>query len=132
MRGLRGGAGKAVSARELANIFRRLENEGAHNIDLVTGTHFIPAIIEERMEPFLDELCTRKPDTPILFLGAPPVLNAWLKPERLQIDERKISLMGEIAKKMKKKYAKDMEGFDRKINELGKQIKDSSDDLKME
>lgn len=33
---------------------------------------------------------------------------------------------------MKRKYAKDMEGFDRKINELGKQIKDSSDDLKIE
>ena len=57
------------------------------------------------MEPFLDELCTRKPDTPVLFLGAPPVLNAWLKPDRLQIDERKIALMGAIAKKMKKKYA---------------------------
>lgn len=33
---------------------------------------------------------------------------------------------------MKKKYAKDMEGFDRKINEFEKQIKNSSDDFKME
>ena len=62
-----------------------------------------PDMIEKRMEPFLDELCSRRPDTPVLFLGAPPVLNAWLKPERLQIDEKKISLMGKIAKKMKKK-----------------------------
>ena len=62
-----------------------------------------PDMIEKRMEPFLDELCTRKPGTPVLFLGAPPVLNAWLKPERLLIDEKKIFLRGKIATKMKKK-----------------------------
>ena len=32
--------GKAVSVQELAEIFLRLQDEGAHNIDLVTPTHF--------------------------------------------------------------------------------------------
>ncbi len=42
----RGGAGKAVSAARLAEIFRELEEKGAHNINLVTPTHFAPSIIE--------------------------------------------------------------------------------------
>ena len=29
----------------LAEIFRELEEQGAHNINLVTGTHFVPAIL---------------------------------------------------------------------------------------
>lgn len=36
----RDGVGKAVTAEELAAIFSRLEKEGAHNINLVTPTHF--------------------------------------------------------------------------------------------
>jgi putative pyruvate formate lyase activating enzyme len=40
----RQGMGSAVSVDELAEIFIRLEMEGAHNINLVTGTHFIPSI----------------------------------------------------------------------------------------
>lgn len=41
-----GGAGKDYSAERLAQAFQTLESDGAHNIDLVTGTHFIPAIIK--------------------------------------------------------------------------------------
>ena len=97
-----GFSGSAHLELDMAKLLAELKAR----IYVIDAYHnLIPALIEERMEPFLDELCTRKPDTPVLFLGAPPVLNAWLKPERLQIDERKISLMGEIAKKMKKKYA---------------------------
>lgn len=41
----RGRAGKEVSPRELADILKRLEQEGVHNINFVTGTHFIPGIL---------------------------------------------------------------------------------------
>ena len=36
--------GKAVSAEELAHIFLKLQSDGAHNIDLVTPTHFADKI----------------------------------------------------------------------------------------
>lgn len=38
--------GRALTPRQLADVFRRLEDEGVHGIELVTGTHFIPAILE--------------------------------------------------------------------------------------
>lgn len=40
------GRGKVVSVEELSELFFRLEREGAHNINLVTPTHFAPQIIE--------------------------------------------------------------------------------------
>ena len=42
----RGSHGKTVGAEELADIFLRLQDEGAHNIDLVTPTHFAHRIKE--------------------------------------------------------------------------------------
>lgn len=42
----RGGVGKTVTVSRLAGIFRELEEKGAHNINLVTPTHFAPSIIE--------------------------------------------------------------------------------------
>ncbi len=41
-----GGFGKEVSAKKLRGIFEALIEQGAHNIDLVTPTHFIPQIKE--------------------------------------------------------------------------------------
>ena len=38
--------GRAVSPKELADIFLSLEAEGAHNINLVTPTHFADGVIE--------------------------------------------------------------------------------------
>nr|WP_319488523.1 radical SAM protein [uncultured Caproiciproducens sp.] len=38
--------GKIVSVQELAGIFDRLAAQGAHNINLVSPTQFVPAIIE--------------------------------------------------------------------------------------
>ncbi len=38
--------GRAVTADQLADIFKKLENDGAHNINLVTPTHFVKSIIE--------------------------------------------------------------------------------------
>lgn len=38
--------GKVISPKELADIFRELENRGAHNINLVNPTHYWEQIIE--------------------------------------------------------------------------------------
>ncbi len=40
------GQGKDISVRRLSDIFRELEDQDAHNINLVTGTPFVPAILE--------------------------------------------------------------------------------------
>lgn len=42
----RGSAGKEISVIRLARIFMELQEKGAHNINLVTPTHFVPHIIE--------------------------------------------------------------------------------------
>ena len=49
----RGRQGREVSAVELADIFRRLEDQGVHNLNLVTGTQFVHVILEalERARP---------------------------------------------------------------------------------
>lgn len=39
-------AGKTVSPAELAEIFSDLEGQGAHNINLVTPTHYAPSVID--------------------------------------------------------------------------------------
>lgn len=41
-----GGTGEIVSVGRLAEIFRELEAQGAHNINLVTAAQFAPAVIE--------------------------------------------------------------------------------------
>jgi len=41
-----GGQGETVTPKRLAQIFAELEAQGAHNINLVTATHFVPAVIE--------------------------------------------------------------------------------------
>ncbi len=42
----RGGIGKAVTVKRLTEIFFELKAQGAHNINLVTPTHFAPSIAE--------------------------------------------------------------------------------------
>jgi putative pyruvate formate lyase activating enzyme len=41
----RDGLGRVVSVEELASVFLTLQEKGAANINLVTGTHFVPHII---------------------------------------------------------------------------------------
>ena len=41
-----GGAGESVTPRRLADIFAELEEQGAHNINLVTAAHFVPAVLQ--------------------------------------------------------------------------------------
>ena len=40
------GKGKDITPKELADIFKKLEDLGAHNINLVTPTHFVDDIIK--------------------------------------------------------------------------------------
>ncbi len=47
----RGLAGWEADAAALRRIYRRLEEAGAHNIDLVTPTHFAGAVLESLEEP---------------------------------------------------------------------------------
>lgn len=42
----RGEGGRAVSVGQLRDIMLRLQDQGVHCIDLVTGSHFVPAIAE--------------------------------------------------------------------------------------
>ena len=41
-----GKAGREITTERLAEIFLELQEKGAHNIDLVTPTHYVPSIIE--------------------------------------------------------------------------------------
>ena len=41
-----GGLGKEISEERLAEIFLELQEKGAANINLVTGEHFVPGILE--------------------------------------------------------------------------------------
>ena len=41
------GVGKAVTTERLREIFRELIAQGAHNIDLITASHFVPFLLPE-------------------------------------------------------------------------------------
>lgn len=56
---LSGGEGIEITVSRLADIFRELEDQGADNIDLVTGTHFVPQIVKA--------LELYKPRVPVVF-----------------------------------------------------------------
>lgn len=56
-----GGRGKAITDERLAEIFLELQSQGAHNIDLVTGTHFVPNIINAL------DICGERLTIPVVF-----------------------------------------------------------------
>lgn len=51
--------GKTITSARLAEIFRELVEQGAHNINLVNPTHFVPAI--------LDALALYRPPVPLVY-----------------------------------------------------------------
>ncbi len=55
-------AGEPLDIRELANIMLNLQNNGAHNINLVTPTHFLAPIIKS-----LSIACTEGLHIPLLY-----------------------------------------------------------------
>lgn len=54
-----GCAGENISVRRLADIFRELEDQGAHNINLVTAAQFVPRVLEA--------LAIYRPGVPIVY-----------------------------------------------------------------
>ena len=54
-----GGFGRTVTVQRLSDIFKSLVDQGAHNINLVTATPYVPAI--------LDALNLYRPPVPIVF-----------------------------------------------------------------
>jgi len=54
--------GKEISTSRLAEIFLELEEKGAHNINLVTATHFVPHVISA-----LDTAKSRGLKIPVLY-----------------------------------------------------------------
>ncbi|MDQ9760832.1 hypothetical protein RFZ45_18480, partial [Acinetobacter baumannii] len=41
-----GSSGREITPERLAEIFLELQEKGAANINLVTGTHYVPGIVE--------------------------------------------------------------------------------------
>lgn len=56
------GHGKEIDAHRLAEIFLELQGKGAHNINLVTATHFVPHVIAA-----LDEAKQSGLNIPVLY-----------------------------------------------------------------
>jgi putative pyruvate formate lyase activating enzyme len=51
--------GRTLTPQELTNVFQRLVEQGAHNINLVTATHFAPAVAQA--------LSLWKPPVPVVY-----------------------------------------------------------------
>ena len=51
--------GARLAPEELSRVFRKLVEQGAHNLNLVTATHFVPAVIEA--------LSLWKPPVPVVY-----------------------------------------------------------------
>ncbi|OCN02876.1 radical SAM protein [Clostridium sp. W14A] len=51
--------GRILTPRELSDVFQRLVSQGAHNINLVTATHFVPAVVQA--------LALWKPPVPVVY-----------------------------------------------------------------
>ena len=64
-----------------------------------------PDLIRRNFEAFFDELCSKHPTTPVLLVGAPPVLNGWLRPDVSRNDEEKTRLFAELSKKVAARHA---------------------------
>jgi len=80
----RGGAGEKISVSRLAEIFLELQAQGAHNINLVTPTHYAPLVVRALEKVRGGALCIpvlvncggyEKPETVRLFEG---LVDIWL------------------------------------------------------
>ena len=72
------GVGKPLTPRRLREIYRELTAQGAACIDLVTPTHFTPAILESLAEPLL---------VPVVWNSG-----GYEKPETLRLLEGKVQV----------------------------------------
>lgn len=76
------GAGKAITADRLAEIFLALQSEGACNINLVTPTHFVPQIVSALKKAKADGL-----SVPIVYNTG-----GYEKPETLRLLEGMVDI----------------------------------------
>ena len=73
-----GEVGRPITARRLREIFKELISQGAACLDLVTPTHFTPAILESLAEPL---------DVPVVWNSG-----GYEKPETLALLEGKVKV----------------------------------------
>ena len=60
--------GRPFTPRELSDALKRLTDLGVHTLSFITGTPFVPRILEAL------ELCTRL----CLWYGIPPAMKPWI------------------------------------------------------
>lgn len=91
-----GGFGKEITVEQLADIFVNLQNDGAHNINLVTPTPYLPQIIEaidlvrEKIQiPFVANLGGyEKPETIQMLKGYIDIFLTDVKYQSSEIAEK--------------------------------------------
>ena len=79
----RGGTGREVTPEHLADIFRRLESQGVHNLNLVTPVHFTRVETLRRWENtvqiYLPDLKYHSPELSAKYSAAPDYFEAASK-----------------------------------------------------
>ena len=68
-----------------------------HNMDA--------ANIRANFEKFFDILCSKRPKTPVILLGAPHRCNVWMWPEKTAAEEEKTRLFEELSRKVAARHA---------------------------
>ena len=111
--------GKEISIQRLKEIFLELQGKGANNINLVTGTHYIPQIAEA--------LCLAKAEN----LSIPVVYNTggYEKEESLRLLEGLVDIylpdMKYVSKELSKEYSNASDYFDvasKALEEMVRQV----------
>lgn len=102
-----GNTGKEITVERLAEIFLELKEKGAHNINLVTGDHFVPQIISA-----LDLVKSKGMDLPVVFNTS-----SYINKETLKLLENYVDI-----------YLADFKYFD---NETAKKYSNADDYLQV-
>lgn len=63
-----------------------------------------PEMVKGNTETFIEILCSKRPKIPVVMLGAPQHLHAWLKPGIQKSEDEKTHFYGKICRRMMKKY----------------------------
>lgn len=96
-----GFSGAAKMEKEMSRLLTELDA----GIFVIDAYHNLsPDDVKNNAEQFIDILCSAKPDTPVVVLGAPQLLNAWLYPHIKEEQDSKTILLNTICKKMMLKY----------------------------
>jgi len=96
-----GFSGAARMEKEMAELLAEL-NAGIFIADPYHNVS--PDDVKNNTEPFIETLCSAHPKTPVFMLGAPQLLQAWLKPSEKAEQDAKTNLYGKICRRMMKKY----------------------------